>query len=100
MPNFAVLDGELVINVIVADSKEAAEEITGMTCVESISERAEPGGTYSGGVFFRKKPYSSWILDENNDWKAPVPYPLSDSEPFQLYEWDEATTSWVILTSE
>jgi len=35
MKNFAVLDSELrVENVVIADSKEGAEEITGKQCIE------------------------------------------------------------------
>jgi hypothetical protein len=34
MAYFAVLDGDSVSNVIVADSKEIAEQVTGFSCVE------------------------------------------------------------------
>jgi hypothetical protein len=62
MANFAVLDGENVLNTILADSKTIAEEVTGKTCVEFTTERAEAGGTYVGGVFIPRKPYASWVL--------------------------------------
>jgi hypothetical protein len=32
--NFAVIENNTVINLIVADSKEIAEQITGLTCIE------------------------------------------------------------------
>jgi hypothetical protein len=35
MSKFAVLNGEVVDNLIVADTKEVAEQITGSTCVEA-----------------------------------------------------------------
>jgi|LakMenEpi03Aug12_release.lakeMendotaPanAssembly.Ray.scaffolds.fasta_scaffold6387075_1 hypothetical protein len=38
MANYAVIENNKVINVIVADTKEIAEELTGLTCVESTSE--------------------------------------------------------------
>lgn len=51
MAKFAVIDGSLVINTILAESKEIAEQITGKTCVEFTTEPAEVGGTYSNGEF-------------------------------------------------
>lgn len=36
------------------------------------------------------KPFPSWILDDRNCWKAPVPYP-TDGE---FYGWDEAYQKW------
>lgn len=34
MAKFAVLNGEIVINTIIADNKTIAEEVTGFNCVE------------------------------------------------------------------
>lgn len=51
MAKFAVIDGENVINTILAESKEIAEQITGKTCIEFTTESAEIGGTYINGVF-------------------------------------------------
>ena len=95
MPNFAVIDGESVLNTILADSKEVAEEVTGKTCIEFTTENAEPGGTYSGGVFTKRKPYPSWVLDENDNWQAPVAYPEVDPENPTSYRWNEDTVSWI-----
>jgi hypothetical protein len=95
MANFAVLDGENVLNTIVAESKAIAEEVTGKTCVEFTTERAEAGGTYVGGVFIPRKPYASWVLNESNEWEAPVAQPEFDPENPVSYTWDETTTSWI-----
>jgi hypothetical protein len=38
MSNFAVINGNIVENIIVADTKEIAEEATGKTCVECSEE--------------------------------------------------------------
>ena len=53
MPNFAVIENELVINVILADTKDIAEEITGLTCIEFNLENnpAYIGGKYQNGIF-------------------------------------------------
>ena len=50
--NFAVISGNSVINIIVADSKEVAEEVTGFTCVEYTSDNpAYIGLGYDGTTF-------------------------------------------------
>lgn len=51
MAKFAVIEGSLVINTILAESKEIAEQVTGKTCVEFTTEPADVGGTYLDGVF-------------------------------------------------
>lgn len=44
------------------------------------------------GAFIPPKPYPSWLLNTNTfQWEAPVPYPNDGG----VYEWDEATQSWV-----
>ena len=53
MPSFAVLNGDTVVNKIVADSKEIAEEFSGLTCVEYANQPPYPeiGYTYDGENF-------------------------------------------------
>lgn len=97
MANFAVLDGENVLNVILADSKTIAEEITGKVCIEFTTEPAEPGGTYANGIFLKRKPYPSWILNSKNEWVAPVPAPEFNLENPIDYYWNESTISWVSI---
>jgi hypothetical protein len=44
-------------------------------------------------AFIPPQPFPSWILNENTcRWESPVPFPIDG----QLYNWDEATTSWVV----
>lgn len=44
------------------------------------------------GAFIPPKPYPSWLLNTNTfQWEPPVPYPTDGG----IYEWDEATQSWV-----
>jgi hypothetical protein len=97
MLNFAVLDEKNVINTIIADSKAIAEEITGKTCVEFTIENAEIGGTYENDRFIKRKPYPSWILNEEFNWIAPVPYP---DDSLKSYYWSEETLSWIELIIE
>lgn len=91
MAKFAVIDGENIINTIIAESKEIAEQLTGKTCIEFTTESAQVGGTYTGGLFIPKKIFPSWLLNENNEWEPPVPRPDGN------VAWDESTTSWVEL---
>jgi hypothetical protein len=58
MKRFAVIQNNIVINVIIADTKEIAEEATGLTCIESTDENsAYIGLKYENGVF--EKPVST-----------------------------------------
>lgn len=52
MATFAVVENNLVTNVIVADTVEIAEEVTGKTCIEYDDENpAGIGWTYDGEKF-------------------------------------------------
>lgn len=44
-------------------------------------------------IFIAPKPYSNYILDENNDWVPPIPYCYNDSEG--SIEWDDANIRWI-----
>jgi hypothetical protein len=91
------MDNENVINTIIADSKEVAEELTGKTCIKFTDEPAEAGGTYVNGSFIKKKPYPSWV-QSGSDWVPPVLYPEVDLENPIYYVWDESVVSWVEIT--
>jgi hypothetical protein len=48
MAKFAILENNIVINIIIADSKEIAEEATGLSAVEYTEENpAKIGQTYN-----------------------------------------------------
>jgi hypothetical protein len=53
MANYAVIKDGIVTNVIVAESKEIAESVTGLTCVEIQQEPGSPGigWSYDGTDF-------------------------------------------------
>jgi len=53
------------------------------------------GYTYDAtrDAFIPPQPFPSWTLNEDSClWDPPVAMPTDD----QLYNWDEATTSWVV----
>jgi len=54
------------------------------------------GYTYDAtrDAFIPPQPFPSWTLNETTClWDAPTPYPTDG----QRYQWDEATTSWVVI---
>jgi|TARA_R100001460_G_scaffold91510_1_gene133314 hypothetical protein len=56
------------------------------------------GMTYDAtkNKFISPQPYSSWSLDDNDDWQAPVPYPKVteiDSNIVLIF-WDEDNQKW------
>ena len=111
MSHFAkVVDG-VVEQVIVADNKEWCEANLGGTWVQTSynthggahtlggtplhKNYAGIGYEWDGTGFFAPQPYPSWIMNTSTWlWEAPVPYPTDG----QMYTWDEATLSWVLLT--
>jgi hypothetical protein len=47
-------------------------------------------------AFIPKKPYNSWILNEDTClWEAPIAYPTDD----QRYIWNETTQNWDLQQS-
>ncbi len=51
----------------------------------------------SKNKFISLKPYPSWALDSNDDWKAPVTYPSHTTiGSLQVYiSWDEDNQKWL-----
>ena len=56
------------------------------------------GYTWDGSGFAAPQPYASWSLNSDTYlWEAPVAIPTGEGK---RYTWDEATTSWVEVTTE
>ena len=50
-------------------------------------------------AFIPKKPYTSWILNEDTClWNAPVAIPATELEENQYYSWNESIINWEIKT--
>jgi hypothetical protein len=48
-------------------------------------------------AFIPKKPYASWILNEDTcQWEAPVARPTETLEENQYYSWNESIINWEI----
>lgn len=97
MANYAVIENGTVVNTILADSKEIAEEVTKKECIESTEENQIAIGWYwsaEHNKYIMPSPFPSWVFDGEN-WNAPTPRP-EDAD--KIYVWNEDTTSWVELT--
>lgn len=90
----------------VGGSSEAWEQFyenqpwhSGLTCKRTSyngnirKQYAGIGYTYDADadVFVRPQPFTNWVLDKNNDWQAPVPYP---NDGFK-YVWSPDKNAWV-----
>lgn len=54
MARFAEIKEGKVVNIIVADTKETAEQITGNTCIEhDVTDQVDLGDLWDGTQFFK-----------------------------------------------
>jgi hypothetical protein len=111
MAHYAFLDSNnMVTEVIVgrdeweivdgvSDWEHAYSLVRGQTCKRTSynnnirKQYAGIGFFYNADadVFVAPKPFPSWILNENYDWKPPTPKPEGN------FGWDEESISWVPL---
>jgi hypothetical protein len=121
MAHFAELDeNNVVLRVIVGvdhpyDGEAIYQNETGKVW-KRTSYNTQSGVHVLGGTPFRKnyagigytydsqrdafispKPYPSWTLvEETCQWISPVSYPTDG----KMYQWDEATVSWIQFNEE
>lgn len=88
MSNYAIHDGKKVINVIVAESLEIAESITGLNAIETTGEPWIEWTLEEEG-WRKPSPYPSWIWS-GSEWAAPKLYPNDGNN----YFWDEINKNW------
>jgi hypothetical protein len=113
MAHYAFLDDNSIVTEVITgiDETELIEgkdpetwyaELRGQTC-KRTSYNANIRKNYAGvgyrydeelDAFIAPQPFASWILDEDCEWQAPVPYP--DGE--LTYRWDEEALDWVAAT--
>jgi len=120
MAHFAKIDeNNVVTSVVVVNNKDTADaagvekEHIGAAHLEKILGGTWKQTSYNGNMrknyagmgytfdsqrdaFIPPKPFNSWVLvEETCQWKAPVEMPTDG----QMYSWDEATTSWTVVTN-
>ena len=90
MTTFAVISEGTVTNIIVADSKEIAEEITGSLCIEYTEENPAHVGLGWDGESFEQPPVSEpepeRELTEEEIWASLTP----EQQANALRKWAEA----------
>ena len=109
MTHFAKIENNVVTQVIVAEQTVIDSGLFGTGWIQTSynthggqhpenrplrKNYAGVGYTYdsSRDAFIPPQPYPSWSLDETTClWAAPVVMPTDG----KLYQWDEATTSWI-----
>ena len=95
MATYAVIEDGTIINVIVADSQEIAEDVTQKTCIEYTEEAPLGIGWYwldSAGGYIIPSPFPSWTYNVGlSTWLAPVEMPIEEGKYFT---WNEETLSW------
>lgn len=107
MPNYAIHDGQKVVNVIIAESKELAEEFTGMQAIITVdfNKNESPSKdmpwvdwTLEQEGWRPPKPFESWVW-EGESWIPPIPAP--EEVPLGHYViWNEDNVKWEILEKE
>jgi len=127
MAHFAELDNDnKVIRVVVVgnDCVPSDEHVDGETwCINFFKggtwkqtsynhnfrkQYAGKGFTYDAAKnkFITPQPYTSWALDANDDWQAPVTYPTittyGSNNPLDKYviSWDEEGQKWTATDQE
>jgi hypothetical protein len=82
----------IVENIVVCDDSQAGVLNGRFIKVTDDTKTAVIGGSYNeeSRKFIKLKPYSSWELDANLEWVAPVAKPSGDGS----YEWNEDEMRW------
>jgi hypothetical protein len=96
MTTFAKLDNNNeVIEVIIAEQNFIDSEVMGSPIDWVTGSRLGKGYTYDkiNDVFISPKPYSSWTLDNNQEWQPPSVKP----DDGKYYKWNESDQSWIEL---
>jgi hypothetical protein len=117
MAHYAFLDDNNIVTEVITgiDETELIEgkdpeawygEFRGQTCKRtsySSSYRKNYAGVgYSYDeeldAFIPPQPFTSWVLDEDCKWQAPIAYPTDGL----IYTWDEAAGDWqaVVFNTE
>jgi hypothetical protein len=127
--NSKVIEVLSVVNEVLHDSNGIEQEVNGIDFLTKLTgypvwkqtSYNTHGGVHSLGgtplrknhagigytydedrdAFIPKKPYNSWILNEDTClWNAPVAKPTEELEENQYYSWNESIINWEIKTKD
>lgn len=99
MSNYAFIKNNVVVNIAVFEnpSEQLLNEFKTAYQLDDVvlvnSNKAEIGGIWNGTKFLLKKPFSSWVLNDQDEWVSPIPYP-TDGE---LYSWNDSMIRWDLI---
>ncbi len=95
MINFAELDeNNNVINVIVATDASITQILGKFIKCSDVAGDVAIGGHYNqdNNKFVAPKPFPSWVLNENLEWKSPLgEKPVKEGF---VYVWNEELGAW------
>jgi hypothetical protein len=110
MAHYAFLDANNVVTEVITgiDETELIEGLDTETWYGNFRGQVCKRTSYNGNIrkqyaaigytydevrdeFVGLQPYSSWTLDENNDWQPPTPKPEGN------YYWSEEDLVWVAI---
>jgi hypothetical protein len=120
--NGKVIEVQSVVNEVLHDSNGVEQEVNGIDFLTKLTgypvwkqtsyntvggvhnnngtplrkNHAGIGYTYDEDrdAFIPKKPYNSWILNEDTClWESPIPYPQDNNK----YNWNEQNQSWDLI---
>jgi hypothetical protein len=97
MKKFAFINGNNVLNIVVAEEKPQDSDLGIFVEYNETTNNAVIGGTYNEekNKFIDIQPHASWVLDtETCIWEAPSAKPETG-----YYRWDEMSLSWVELVN-
>lgn len=92
MANFAIIENNIVTNVVVADSLEDAQSANpDKILFDADSLGIAVGSFKENNIWYPAKPFNSWIWNEEDlRWIAPVSPPEDD----KAYYWNEDIVNW------
>jgi hypothetical protein len=117
MAHFAKLGiGNIVEQVIVISNDVATTEQAGVDFINKIYNTRDvwKQTSYNNNIrknfagvgyqydqtrdaFIPKKPFNSWVLNENTcNWESPIPVP-SDASIDKKYQWNEQIQNWELI---
>jgi len=123
--NTKVIEVQSVVNEVLHDSNGVEQEAIGIDFLTKLTGWAiwkqtsynTHGGVHDNGgtplrknhaaigytydedrdAFIPKKPYNSWVLNEQTcQWESPVPIP-SDASIDKRYQWNEQIQNWELI---
>ena len=94
--DYAFIKDNKVTNVAIFD--DPSEELLNHFKLEFdldeiilATKNAVPRATWDGVKFTLPQPFPSWILNDDENWQAPIEEPLS---PGKIYLWNESIINW------